>query len=80
MNRITFFTGANCTLCRAALHVIDKVRRQTDFELDIVDISAPGNEQLSKAYHDEIPVIHLNGNEIFRRGVNEQRLRSLLQS
>jgi hypothetical protein len=51
-----------------------------DFELDTIDISAPGNDQWSEAYHDTIPVIHLNGKEIFRGGVSEQRLRSLLQS
>ncbi len=61
------------------MYVVERVRRQTDFELEIVDISAPGNEQWSKAYHDDIPVIHLNGKEIFRSGVDERRLRSLLQ-
>ena len=80
MNRIRFFTRPDCAVCRAALYVIRRVRTDIAFELETVDISAPGNEEWSDAYHDAIPVTHLNGKEIFRGGIDERRLRRLLQT
>ncbi|MHC4698570.1 MAG: glutaredoxin family protein [Planctomycetota bacterium] len=78
MNRITFFTKPDCSLCRSALYVIERVRTHTPFELERVDISAPGNERWFDAYRHDIPVVHLNGEEIFRHHVDERRLRELL--
>jgi hypothetical protein len=46
--------------------------------LERVDISAPGNERWFDAYRHDIPVVHLNGEEIFRHHVDERRLRELL--
>lgn len=78
MNRISFFTKPDCSLCRSALYVIERVRVHTPFELDCVDISTPGNEKWFDAYKNDIPVVHLNGQEIFRHHVDERRLRELL--
>ena len=78
MNRITFFTKPDCSLCRSALYVVERVRRQLPFELEIVDISVCGNEKWRAAYGDHIPVAHLDGEEIFRHGVDERELRGLL--
>ena len=79
MNRVTFFTKSDCSLCRSALYVIERVRRSEPFELEQVDISAAGNEAWFAAYHHDIPVIHLNGKEIFRHRVDERRLREALK-
>jgi zinc finger CCHC domain-containing protein 8 len=78
MSRITFFTRPDCALCRSALYVIERVRRRHPFDLETVDISARGNERWLEAYKDHIPVIHLDGEEIFRHGVDERRLRELV--
>ncbi len=80
MNQITFFTKSDCSLCRSALYVIERVRTHAPFELNCVDISAPGNEEWSEAYRNDIPVVHLNGREIFRHRVDERRLRELLSA
>lgn len=78
MNRITFFTKPACTLCSGAMYVVRRVRNDHQFELDVVDISLAGNEKWAEAYRDHIPVIHLNGREIFRHRVDEKRLREWL--
>ena len=78
MNRITFFTKPDCSLCRGALYVIERVRTHSPFELERVDISAQGNERWFDAYRHDIPVVHLNGEEIFRHRVDERRLREFL--
>lgn len=79
MNRITFFTKPDCTLCRGALFVIERVRARVPFELESVDITASGNEAWQVAYRDHIPVVHLNGQEVFRHRVDERRLADLVR-
>ena len=79
MNRITFFTKPDCSLCRSALYVIERVRTQIPFDLETVDISAEGKEKWFDAYREHIPVAHLNGEEIFRHHVDERSLRALLR-
>lgn len=80
MKRLTFFTKPDCSLCDGALYVVERVRRRQPFDLEIVDISASGNEKWLSAYGDHIPVIHLDGMEVFRHGVSERRLQALLQT
>ncbi len=79
MNRITFFTRPDCSLCHSALYVVERVRRHLPFELEIVDISARGNEKWLDAYREHIPVVHLDGEEIFRHRVDERELKELLR-
>ncbi len=80
MPQITFFTKPDCSLCDGALYVIHRVRAQIDFELETIDISAPGNEKWFDAYQHDIPVVHLDAQEIFRHHVNERQLRDLLSN
>lgn len=79
MNRITFFTKPDCTLCKAALYVVERVRVNEPFELEIIDISAPEQSRWFELYRNDIPVMHLNGKEIFRHRVEERRLREFLR-
>lgn len=74
MNRVTFFTKSDCSLCRSALYVVERVRKRMAFELECLDISAQGQERWLEAYRHDIPVVHLNGREIFRHRVSEQTL------
>ena len=79
MNRVTFFTKPECQLWDAALFVVEKVRQAHAFELERVDISAAGNEAWADRYGQHIPVVHLNGQEIFRHRVDERRFRALMR-
>lgn len=79
MDRITFFTKSDCPLCRSAWYVLQRVRSQVPFELESIDICAPGQEPWFEAYRDDIPVVHLNGREIFRHRINERQLRLQLE-
>lgn len=74
MHCVTFFTKPDCTLCRSAWYVIQRVRIHIRFDLKSVDITAPGNEQWFDLYHEHIPVVHLDGLEIFRHRVDERIL------
>ena len=79
MNKITLFTKEDCGLCGGVLFVIQKVRRVIPFDLELVDITAPGQEAWLEAYRNDIPVVHLNGREIFRHRIDEARLRRMLE-
>ncbi len=80
MNTVTFFTKPDCSLCSAALYVIKRVQTALPFDLELVDISAPGRERWHDAYKHDIPVVHLNGVEICRHRVNEREFRAHLAS
>ena len=80
MNKITFFTKQDCPLCEAAWFVINKLRRRIDFELEWMDITEPGNSRWYALYCQDIPVVHLNGEEVFRHRVSERALRKLLET
>lgn len=72
--RVTFFTKPDCTLCNAALYVVERVRGRVSFELESVDISAPGQERWFDAYKHDIPVVHINGVAFCRHRVDERAL------
>lgn len=77
MNLI-FFTKPECSLCDAAWFVVDKVARAHGVPVERVDISAPESSAWYALYAEHIPVVHLDGVEIFRHRVDERRLRELL--
>ena len=80
MKRITFYTRPDCQLCDAALFVIRKVAdAQGQFDVQVVDIDRPGNQHWADDYGEHIPVVHLDGREIFRHRVDETVLRRLLK-
>ncbi len=78
MNKITFFTRPDCSLCRGAWYVIQRVRKRIPFDLESINISLSEHKSWFDAYRNDIPVVHLNGEEIFRHRVDEGRLRELL--
>ena len=80
MNRVTLFTKEECCLCSSALFELNRVRHRCPFELELVDITAPGQQAWLAAYQNDIPVVHLNGKEIFRHRIDGKRLRELLEA
>jgi hypothetical protein len=54
------------------------LQRELAFELEVIDIDDPGFEDRRNEYGDDIPVVHLNGLEVFRHRVNERELRNLI--
>jgi len=76
--KISFFTKDDCELCDAAWFVVARVARRFDVVVERVDIEAPGNEHWRQMYVNDIPVVHLDGREVFRHRVDEKVLRRLL--
>ena len=78
---LTFFTKSDCSLCDAAWYVVQRVcRRLQGVTVRRLDIAGPGNLEWWKRYRNDIPVVHLDGTEVFRHRVHEARLRRLLEA
>ena len=65
-----------CHLCEAALEVIEHVRLESLFELEVVDIS--GDEELEARYRTDIPVVEIDGERAFTYFVTDEGLRRRL--
>jgi glutaredoxin len=76
MRAVTLYSKPDCHLCVEALDVLRRVRLELAFELDERDITA--DDALHRAYFERIPVVALNGEELFEYFVDEQILRERL--
>lgn len=76
MTTVTLYTRAGCCLCDEAFSVLQRVKLDKDFKLIEKDIAQ--NDELERAYFDRIPVVAVDGEEIFEFVVDEWRLRELL--
>ena len=78
MSRVTLFGKPGCHLCDEARAVVASVRESHPFELDEVDVSTdPG---LLRDYGERIPVLELDGEELFEFHVDAAELARRLQS
>jgi glutaredoxin len=75
---VTLYGRPGCHLCDEARVVLERVRLQTPFELVERDIEA--DDDLLRRYLERIPVVALDGRELFDFFVDERALRAALSS
>jgi glutaredoxin len=73
---VTLYGRPGCHLCDEARDALERVRADTPFEL--VEIDIEGDDELFKRYLERIPVICLDGEELFDYHVDEAALRRRL--
>ena len=72
MQHVTLYTRKGCHLCEQTANVIEQARRESNFALDVIDIDAdPG---LHDRYDDRVPVVAIDGNEVFFGNIDERAL------
>ena len=72
-HRVVLYGRPGCHLCEEAREVLLRVRAATGaFELEEVDIE--GDDELHARYLERIPVVSLDGEELFDYVVDERRL------
>ncbi len=76
MTRITLYGKPGCHLCDTARAVVERVRAEHGFELEQVDVSI--DPLLNRRYGERIPVLELDGEELFEFFVQEASLRERL--
>jgi hypothetical protein len=74
--RVVVYFAPECHLCAAARRTIARVRAETPFELDEVDIT--GEPELEARYRERIPVVEVNGAEAFTYYVHPDGLKRRL--
>jgi len=78
MALVTLYTSPGCHLCDEALGALLRVREDHPFELLERDITR--DDDLHLAYLERVPVVTLDGEELFDYFVEEDVLRSRLAS
>jgi glutaredoxin len=76
--RITLFSKPDCHLCADALAALQALQAELDFDLDERDITL--DDGLHRSYFERIPVVALDGEELFDYFVDEAVLRERLES
>jgi glutaredoxin len=75
---VTVYSTPDCHLCADALAELRALGAELEFELRERDITH--DESLHRAYFERIPVVTLDGEELFDYIVDEQILRERLES
>ena len=78
MRTVTLYGRPGCHLCEQALAVVERVRAEVPFDLDERDIET--DDALLRAYLERIPVIAVDGEELFDFFVDEDALRAAVSS
>jgi hypothetical protein len=76
MPRVTLYGKPGCHLCDEARAVVERVRAERPFDLEEVDISL--DPVLHRRYGERIPVLALEGDELFDYVVDDVALRERL--
>ena len=78
MRHIKLYGKPGCCLCDEARAVVASVRARHPFELEEVDVST--DPELHRSYGERIPVLALDGEELFEFHVDAGELARRLQS
>ena len=73
MALVTLYGKPACHLCDDARAVVERVRADHPFDLREVDVTL--DPELNRAYGERIPVLELDGEELFEFFVDEAELR-----
>jgi glutaredoxin len=76
--RVTLYGKAGCCLCDEAREDLAHVRAERPFELEEVDVSL--DPALNREYGERIPVVVVEGEELFEYHVDRQLLRQRLDT
>jgi hypothetical protein len=76
VTRLTLYGKPGCHLCDEAREQIERVRAETPFELEEVDVSV--DPVLLRRYGERIPVLELEGEALFELFVDPGALRDRL--
>ena len=75
---VTVYHARDCSLCTRALEVVEAVRAELGFELELVDIG--GRAELETRYRPLLPVVEIDGVRAFTYFVEADALRKRLEA
>ena len=72
MTTVTLYSRPGCHLCDEARTILDRMRENTPFEVDEINIEA--DDALHARYLERIPVVAVDGEELSEYFVDEEAL------
>ena len=78
MSVVTVYSAPGCHLCADALAALRRLQQELGFALVERDITV--DDSLHRAYLERIPVVALDGEEVFEYFIDEGELRERLES
>jgi len=78
MSLVTLYGKPGCCLCDDARAVVGEVRAEREFALEEVDVSL--DPVLNRRFGERIPVLELDGEELFEYHVDAEVLRQRLDT
>ena len=75
---ITIYTRKDCHLCDEAKSVLQKFA--SEFPLEIEEVDVDRDSDAVQKYSDEVPVVFLDGQKLFKYRIDEGKLRRALES
>eukprot|EP01083_Nonionella_stella_P303962 1054151_1 len=77
---LTLFTKHGCTLCEPVKFILKKTITMypATLKYNEIDIEALGNEVWFEKYRYEIPIVHLDDEQIFKHSISERELHKIL--
>jgi glutaredoxin len=76
VRRVTVYHADSCHLCERALEVVEALRGELGFELELVRID--GDPELERRYRELLPVVEIDGERAFTYVVPPAALRERL--
>jgi glutaredoxin len=76
MTTVVLYTRVGCHLCEDAERTLRREQAATPFELELVDVD--GDPQLVRRYGVRVPVVAVDGEELFEYEVPVDLLRARL--
>jgi glutaredoxin len=78
MTEVVVYSKPGCHLCADAMTALAELQSEFAFELSERDITA--DDRLHRAYFERIPVVVVDGVELFDHFVDEPAMRERLES
>jgi glutaredoxin len=74
--KVVVYHGAGCHLCERALAQVRAFREELEFELE--EVAIDGDPELEARYRELIPVVEIDGEQVFTYYVHDQAFRRRL--
>lgn len=76
--RVVLYTRKHCHLCDELKHQLVLLQQETDFEIEELNVDL--SEELRERYNERVPVIEINGHEVFDYPLNTKRFLEILRA
>ncbi len=73
---VTIYSRPGCHLCDVAKEQLETVRGDMDFHLEELNIDE--DAFLRERYNDDVPVVALNGQDVFKHRIDIGKFREML--